>query len=62
MEKIIVEMKWENVQKRTPQQRCKLRQEVECFMNKIADLFGWDEETYSIENELSKKKDFPQIS
>lgn len=62
MEKIIVEMKWENAQKCTPQQRHKLRQEVDSFMNKIADLFEWDEETYSIENESSKDKNFPQIS
>ena len=62
MEKIIVEMKWENVQKCTPRQRCKLRQEVDSFMNKIADLFEWDEEEFSIENEPSKEKDSPQIS
>ena len=49
MEKIIVEMTWEVPNKCTHAQKKQLRNMIDTFMNNIAEEFGWDEETFSIE-------------
>jgi hypothetical protein len=55
MERIIVEMTWEVPNKCTPAQRKLLRNMVDTFMNNVAEKFAWDEEMFSIENDLEKE-------